>query len=125
MPSKSFGQIVKDLRIKNTDYSSLRDFARKVGLSPAYLSRIENGKEPPPSESIVEKIAYALGADKYELFSCAGRVPTEFLETFKKNPRGVASFMRKAQESGLETDNEWKELEDRILRVKKSKEEQK
>ena len=125
MPSKSFGQIVRDLRIKHRDYSSLRDFARKVGLSPAYLSRIENGKEPPPSESIIEKIAEALGADKYEFFSCAGRVPTEFLETFKKNPKGVASFMRKAHESGLETDHEWKELEDRIARVRKGREGQK
>ena len=119
MPAKSFGQIVRELRIKNREYDSLREFARKVGLSAAYLSRIENEKEPPPSELIVEKLAEALGADKYELFSYAGKVPTEFLETFKKNPKGMASFMRRVKEAGLETNGEWKELEKNISEMKR------
>jgi transcriptional regulator with XRE-family HTH domain len=119
MPAKSFGQIIRELRIKNRDYDSLREFARKVGLSAAYLSRIENEKEPPPSELIVEKLAEALGADKYELFSYAGKVPTEFLETFKKNPKGMASFMRRVKEAGLETNGEWKELEKNISEMKR------
>jgi transcriptional regulator with XRE-family HTH domain len=119
MPAKSFGQIIRELRIKNRDYDSLREFARKVGLSAAYLSRIENEKEPPPSEQIVEKLAEALGADKYELFSYAGKVPTEFLETFKKNPRGMASFMRRVKEAGLETNGEWKELEKNISEMRR------
>jgi len=119
MPAKSFGQIIRELRIKNREYDSLREFARKVGLSAAYLSRIENEKEPPPSELIVEKLAEALGADKYELFSYAGKVPTEFLETFKKNPRGMASFMRRVKEAGLETNGEWKELEKNLSEMKR------
>jgi transcriptional regulator with XRE-family HTH domain len=119
MSPKSFGQIIRELRIKNRDYVSLREFARKVGLSAAYLSRIENEKEPPPSEQIIERLAEALGADKYELFSSAEKVPTEFLETFKKNPRSVASFMRKAKEVGLETDSEWKELEKNLSEMKR------
>ncbi len=119
MKTKSFGQVVRELRVKNKDYSSLREFARKVGLSPAYLSRIENEKEPPPSETVVEKLAEALGTDKYELFSYAGKVPTEFLETFKKNPRGVASFMRRVQEVGLESDSDWKEIETNLSRMKR------
>jgi len=63
MQDKSFGQIIRDLRIKNKEYSSLREFARKVGLSPAYLSRIENEKESAPSERVIEKLAEALGTD--------------------------------------------------------------
>jgi hypothetical protein len=67
----------------------------------------------------VEKLAEALGADKYELFSYAGKVPTEFLETFKKNPRGMASFMRRVKEAGLETNGEWKELEKNISEMRR------
>jgi transcriptional regulator with XRE-family HTH domain len=119
MPPKPFGQIIRELRLRNRNYVSLREFARKVGLSAAYLSRIENEKEPPPSESIIERLAGALGTDKYELFSSAEKVPTEFLETFKRNPRSVASFMRKAKEVGLETDNEWKELEKNLSEMKR------
>jgi transcriptional regulator with XRE-family HTH domain len=119
MKTKSFGELVRELRIKHKDYSSLREFARKVGLSPAYLSRIENEKEPPPSETVVERLAQALGADKYELFSYAGKVPVEFLETFKKNPKGMASFMRRIQEIGLESDSDWKELETSLSKMKR------
>jgi transcriptional regulator with XRE-family HTH domain len=119
MKTKSFGRVVRELRINHKDYSSLREFAKKVGLSPAYLSRIENEKEPPPSEAVVEKLADALGTDKYELFSYAGKVPTEFLETFKKNPKGVASFMRRVQEIGVESDSDWKEIESSIPKMKR------
>jgi len=111
MSTKSFGQLLRELRIRNKEYGSLREFARRVGLSPAYLSRIENGKEPPPSEAIIERLAEVLGANRYELFGYAGKVPSEFFETFRKNPKGMASFMRRAKEMGLETDGEWKELE--------------
>jgi HTH-type transcriptional regulator, competence development regulator len=119
MKSKTFGNRIRELRIGHREYGSLREFARKVGLSPAYLSRIENEKEPPPSEPIIEKLAEALGADKYELFSFAGKIPTEFLETFRKNPKSVASFMRKAKEAGLEADNEWMELEKSLSKMKR------
>ena len=119
MKTKSFGQVVRELRIKNKDYSSLREFAKKVELSPAYLSRIENEKEPPPSEAVVERLAEALGTDKYELFSYAGKVPTEFLETFKKNPKGVASFMRRVQEIGLESDSDWEEIESTLSKMRR------
>jgi len=119
MKTKSFGQVVRELRIRHKDYSSLREFAKRVGLSPAYLSRIENEKEPPPSEAVVERLAEALGTDKYELFSYAGKVPTEFLETFKKNPKGVASFMRRVQEVGLESDSDWEEIESTISKMKR------
>jgi transcriptional regulator with XRE-family HTH domain len=119
MKEKTFGQLIRELRINHQEYNSLREFARKVGLSPAYLSRIENQKEPPPSESIIERMAEALGIDKYELFSHAGKIPTEFLETFKKNPKSVASFMRRAQEYGIETDKDWKAIEDTLSRMKR------
>ena len=119
MKEKIFGQLIRELRINQKDYNSLREFARKVGLSPAYLSRIENQKEPPPSESIIERMAEALGIDKYELFSHAGKIPLEFLETFQKNPKSVASFMRRAQEYGIETDKDWQAIEDTLSRMKR------
>jgi transcriptional regulator with XRE-family HTH domain len=93
-----------------------------VGLSPAYLSRIENEKEPPPSEAVIEKLAEALGADKYELFGHAGKVPSEFLETFRKNPKSMASFMRRVQEAGVDVptvDWTWDDLLAKALKLTK------
>jgi transcriptional regulator with XRE-family HTH domain len=121
MKEKPFGQVLRELRVNHKEFNSLREFAKKVGLSPAYLSRIENQKEPPPSEAVIEKLAEALGADKYELFGCAGKVPSEFLETFRKNPKSMASFMRRVQEAGVESDQEWKRLETSLHRMKRGK----
>ena len=118
MKVKSFGQVIRELRINRRDYGSLREFARKVGLSPAYLSRIENEKEPPPSERVIEKLAEALGADKYELFSFAGRVPIEFYEAFERNPKGMASFMRTVRDAGVHTDSEWRDLERSLQKLR-------
>jgi len=119
MKEKTFGRVIREFRTEKGKYKGLREFAREVGLSPAYLSRIENEKEPPPSEPIIERMAEALGADKYELFSHAGKIPTEFLETFQKNPKSVASFMRRAQEFGIETDKDWKSIEEAISEMKR------
>ena len=64
-------------------------------------------------------MAQALGTDKYELFSNAGKIPAEFLETFQKNPKSVASFMRRAQEYGIKTDEDWKSIEEAIPKMKR------
>ena len=119
MRERAFGQIIRDLRIKRKEYSSLRDFARRVGLSPAYLSRIENGKEPPPSDKVIDKLAEALGADRYELLGHAGKVPVEFYEAFERNPKGMASFLRTARDVGLQSDTDWKDLELSLRRIRR------
>ncbi len=118
MAARTFGDLIRELRLKHPEHRSLRDFARKVRLSAAYLSRIENGKESPPSEAVIEKIAEALGVDKYELLSAAGKVPNEFIEAFSQNPRRVASFMRRARELGPAADDAWNTLENTLARLK-------
>ncbi len=109
------------MRLNHPEYPSLRKFAEKVGLSPTYLSRIENDREPPPSEAIIENLAAALDIDRYELLSLAGRVPSEFFEAFRKNPQRVASFMRTAAETGFQEDRDWDRIERELRRIKKRK----
>lgn len=54
----SFKDIIKQNRIKNN--ITLRSFADKIGISPSYLSEIENGKKPPPDDNIVKKMCNVL-----------------------------------------------------------------
>ncbi len=96
-------------------------FASKVGLSPTYMSHLENNKVPPPSEGVIERLAEALQADKYELFSLAGKMPPEFLAAFQKNPRGMADFLRKAEESGLQSRQDWERLGQMIPKLFQNK----
>jgi transcriptional regulator with XRE-family HTH domain len=46
----------------------LRVAAEHLGISPAYLSRIERGKERPPKPELIKKIARLLGGDPDLLF---------------------------------------------------------
>ena len=69
----TFGQNIKDFRIRHTDYS-LRKLAELIKISPTYLSRIENDKESPPSEDIIVRIAKALGMNEDELLSTANKI---------------------------------------------------
>jgi transcriptional regulator with XRE-family HTH domain len=123
MKHKTFGDKLRELRLQREEYASLRDFSSKVGLSPTYMSHLENNKVPPPSEGVIERLAEALQADKYELFSLAGKMPPEFFETFQKNPQGVADFFRKAEESSLQSRQDWEKLGrmiPKLVRDKKS-----
>jgi len=73
----------------------LREFAREAGLSPTYISRVENGKEnaPKKAETIV-KLAEALGEDPDFLLACAGVVSPEVRERMKRNPRLFAKLVK-------------------------------
>jgi HTH-type transcriptional regulator, competence development regulator len=115
----TFGDRLRSLRLQSPKYHSLRDFAAKAGLSPTYISHLENNKVPPPSEEVIERLSEALEADKYELFGLAGKVPAEFIETFQKNPRRVADFLRRADEAGIESDRDWDKLFSQLNKFRK------
>lgn len=119
MKQKTFGDRLRELRLQREEYASLRNFASKVGLSPTYMSHLENNKVPPPSEGVIERLAEALQADKYELFSLAGKMPPEFLTAFQKNPRGLADFLRRAEEAGISEDRDWERLSREASRMLK------
>lgn len=53
---KRFGRFVRAMR-KKVCKLSLRDAAQKIGISPPYLSRIEAGREHPPSVKILERMS--------------------------------------------------------------------
>src|SRR3972149_10451633 len=66
----SFGKRLKELR--ETAGLSQGELADKVGVSFTYLSKIENGVKPPPSEKGILKLAEALNCDKDDLMASAG-----------------------------------------------------
>lgn len=97
---KQFGEVIRQARRDVRPPMSLRKFADKVGMAPAYLSKIEVNQDRPPSADKVEKMAEILGLDKFELLKLANRVPTELAEAFHKDAR-APEFMRVAMDSGL------------------------
>ena len=105
---QTFGKLIKDLRLRNTEYS-LRRLAGAIGISAPYLSRLEAEKDPPPSEEIIIRMADALGTDKDELLSYADKVSPDILHMIKGNPRSVPSFLRFAGERRL-SEEDWAKI---------------
>jgi len=67
-------------------------------MSPTYLSKIERGAFPPPSEEKVKAIAKQLGQNEDEFLALAGRVPSDIAEIIRKQPREIAAFLRSAKD---------------------------
>ncbi len=93
MKSKSkFGKTVRNLR-ENREIG-LRQFAKRVGMSPTYLSKVERGDFPPPSETKIRAIARELGQDEDALLSQAGRVSSDLGDIIRQNPVEMAVLIR-------------------------------
>lgn len=65
----NFGAALRLLRVDAN--LSLRELARQVGVSSAYLSRIENGRDPSPTPDRLRAIADTLGVPRVLLFELA------------------------------------------------------
>ena len=59
MKDEHVGEIIRENRIAQN--LSVSDLAKKAGISQPYLSQVEHGSKPPPSEEVLVKIAAALG----------------------------------------------------------------
>lgn len=68
----SFGSTIR--REREAQEMTLCELARQIGISIAYLSRIERERENPPPDRLVAALADALGLSQDELFAAARRV---------------------------------------------------
>lgn len=73
---------------------SLRQVAKRVGVEPGYLSRIENDKfEGRPSEQLLVALAKELGEHPDVLLAMAGRVSERLKAIIRKRPKLFAEVI--------------------------------
>src|SRR6516225_1359105 len=89
---KSFGALVR--REREAKEIGLREMAKKIGVSPTYLSKVERDEFPPPAEDKVRKIAEIIGRDADELLALAGRVASDLTDIIRQRPRELAALLR-------------------------------
>ena len=97
-----FGRTVRKLRerLRQEDARfSLRQVAGRVGIEPAYLSKIERGDVAPPSEATTVRLAEELGADRDWLLALAGKVSSDLQEIIRKRPELFADLIRQLREA--------------------------
>lgn len=81
---KNFGETIRELRVAQD--LGLRETAIKVGISPAYLSRIERGKESPPRPEVIKALAKLLAADPDVLFRLSSSTDPDVVGFLHEQP---------------------------------------
>ncbi len=97
-----FGTTIREkrehLRKEDKRYS-LRQVAQRIGVEPAYLSKIERGEVPPPSEATTVKLAKELGEDPDVLLAMGGKVSSDLQEIIRKRPKLFADLIRQLKQA--------------------------
>ena len=78
---------------------SLRQVARRIGVEPSYLSKIERGQVAPPSEATTVRLAKELGEDPDVLLAMAGKVSGDLQEIIRRRPALFAELIRQLKEA--------------------------
>lgn len=97
-----FGSTIREVRerLRQDDRRfSIRQVAGRVGIEPAYLSKIERGEVAPPSEATTMRLARELGEDPDILLALAGKVSGDLQDIIRKRPRLFADLIRELKEA--------------------------
>jgi len=96
-----FGAHIRELRLQlleNSKNFSVRKVAIKIGVEPAFLSKVERDIVSPPSEAKIIALAHVLDADPDILLALAGKVSSDILEVIRKRPVLFAELVRTLKE---------------------------
>ncbi len=106
MEAENFGARLRQLR-KQAGMTQ-RELADRLNIDFSYLSKIEGGAVPPPSEKVIIQLVEVLNADKDELIILAGRVPSDIAQILKngKTLQRLRSARSKQMSRSLKTRGE-------------------
>lgn len=99
MQGIAFGPTIRLLR--QAKGISLRELARQLGVSPAFLSQIEAGRQHKIPRARIVQVAEMLGVSDAYLLSTARQMHPELMKFMSETPE-AAEFMVAAMRGGLE-----------------------
>lgn len=95
---KSFGNLIRTAR-KDQGYSQ-RELAKHLGVDFTYLSKLENDHaDYAPKEEVIRRLAKNLNLNPEELIFLAGRIPQQYEEVLKQNPREMQVLFQRMKEN--------------------------
>lgn len=92
MTDEQFGAFIR--RMREAKEIGLREMAKKIEVSPTYLSKVERDEFAPPAEDRVKAIATILDLDADDLLARAGRVSSDISGIIKRQPVALAALLR-------------------------------
>jgi len=100
---KSFGSLIRELRIKNG--FGQRELATKIGIAASYLNDIEKEKRSAPKQIVIKKLSKLLKINIDTLNDLAGiskgNVAPDIGEYIENNPK-IVSLIRSIKENNLD-----------------------
>lgn len=96
-----FGPYVRARReaLRRTDERfSVRQVAERIGVEPSFLSKVERGETPPPSEEKIVALARALEENTDVLLAMAGKVSADLQRAIRKRPELFAALIRELKD---------------------------
>lgn len=77
---------------------SVRQAAQRIGVEPAYLSKIERDQVSPPSEVTIRRLAEELDEDPDALLEMTGKVSSDLRDIILRRPRLFADVLPQLEE---------------------------
>ncbi len=102
MPQE-FGLALRDRR--RAAGLSQRELAARTALDFSYISKVENGRVPPPAADTIVAICTVLDTPPEELLALTRKIPSAVQQTVSSSP-AAQQFLREAQQMAL-TEHEW------------------
>jgi transcriptional regulator with XRE-family HTH domain len=96
-----FGDYIRERREERRQQDpafSVRQVAARIDVEPSYLSKIERGEQPPPSEKTILTLAGVLGEDSDVLLALAGKVSSDLQQIIRKRPKLFAQLLRELKD---------------------------
>lgn len=90
--------IREDRRLEDPAFS-VRQVARRVGVEPAYLSKIERDQVAPPSEATIRRLAEELDEDPDVLLAMAGKVSSDLQAIVLSRPQLFGDVLRQLRDA--------------------------
>jgi transcriptional regulator with XRE-family HTH domain len=90
-PHMTFGEHIRQWREERG--VGLRRFAKAIGVSPTFVSKMERGTGPLPGEETIRKMAAFFGKNPDELLAMADKVAANVSAIIIKEP-AYARFLR-------------------------------
>ncbi len=92
-----FGSYIREkreaLKAKDSSYS-LRQVAKRVGIEPSYLSKLERGEQKYLSEERIVALADDLSEDHDILLALSGKISKDIQKIIRKRPKLFAQLIR-------------------------------
>lgn len=108
----AFGAMLRTLRQQVG--LSQRELAQRANLDFSYISKVENGRLPPPAADTIVLLCSILGVPADDLLAATHKLPSDVEENVSGSS-AAQLFLREAQ--GL-TEEQWGQLTERLRQLK-------